>query len=102
MDGKHIRIVPPPDSGAFYYNYKNYYSIVLMALVDSNYEFIFVDVGQNGRISDGGVLEHTEFMRRLNNGQLNLPDNTETVKNLNFAFLGDEAFALTHLHHRSI
>ena len=96
MDGKHIRIVPPPESGAFYYNYKNYYSIVLMALVDSNYEFIFVDVGKNGRISDGGVIEHTEFLRRLNNGQLNLPENHETVNNLNFAFLGDEAFALTN------
>ena len=36
-----------------------------MALVDSNYEFIFVDVGKNGRVSDGGVLEHTEFMRRF-------------------------------------
>ncbi|XP_076679553.1 uncharacterized protein LOC143374889 [Andrena cerasifolii] len=86
MDGKHIRIVPPPDSGAFYYNYKNYYSTVLMALVDSNYEFIFVDVSKNGRISDGGILEQTEFMRRLNNNQLNLPKNNETVNNLNFAF----------------
>ena len=68
-----------------------------MALVDSNYEFIFVDVGKNGRISDGGVIEHTEFLRRLNNGQLNLPENHETVNNLpNFAFLGDEAFASTN------
>ena len=24
MDGKYIRIVPPPESGAFYYNYKNW------------------------------------------------------------------------------
>ena len=94
MDGKHIRIVQPSGSGAFYYNYKNYYSIVLMAVVDSNCEFIFVVVGKNGRLSDGGVLEHTEFMRRLNNGQLHLPENDETIKNLNFAFVGDEAFAL--------
>ena len=101
MDGKHIRIVPPPESGAFYYNYKNYYSIVLMALVDSNYEFIFVDVGKNGRISDGGVIEHTEFLRRLNNGQLNLPENHETVNNLSSEVLWMEStFAL--FHHRNL
>ena len=54
----------------------------------------FVDVGKNGRISDGGVIEHTEFLRRLKNGQLNLPENHETVNNLNFVFLGDEAFCV--------
>ncbi|KAJ8912407.1 hypothetical protein NQ315_013473 [Exocentrus adspersus] len=27
LDGKHIRIVPPPKSGALYYNYKNFYSV---------------------------------------------------------------------------
>lgn len=94
IDGKHIRIIPPSHSGAMYYNYKNFYSIVLMALVGPNYEFLYVDVGKNGRLSDGGVLEYTEFYRKLKCNQLNLPENTETVKHFNFVFLGDEAFSL--------
>lgn len=94
MDGKHIRIVPLPGSGAMYYNYKNFYSIVLMALVGPNYEFIYVDVGKNGRMSDGGVLEYTEFYRKLKLGELKFPENNETVHNLNFVVLGDEAFGL--------
>ncbi|XP_077298076.1 uncharacterized protein LOC143919570 isoform X2 [Arctopsyche grandis] len=94
MDGKHIRIVPLPGSGASHYNYKNFYSIVLMTLVGPNYEFLYVDVGKNGRISDGGVLEHTEFYRKLKLGDLNLPENNDTVNNFNFVFLGDEAFGL--------
>ncbi|KAJ8943662.1 hypothetical protein NQ318_005664 [Aromia moschata] len=71
LDGKHTLIVPPPHSGTQYYNYKNFYSIVLMALVNINYEFIFIDVGQ-----------------------LHLPNNDETERNLNFVLLGDEAFSL--------
>lgn len=69
LDGKHIRVVPPPHTGAQYYNYKNFYSIVLMALVDSNYEFIFVDCGKNGRLSDGGVIVNTKFYQELLNGK---------------------------------
>jgi len=36
-----------------YFNYEEYVSIILMALVDSNYEFLFVDVGINGRVHYG-------------------------------------------------
>ena len=41
-----------------------------MALVNANYEFIFVDVGKNGRISDGGVIESTKFYHKLIHGKL--------------------------------
>nr|CAH7732533.1 unnamed protein product [Callosobruchus chinensis] len=35
IDGKHIRIFQPANTGAMYYNYKNFYSIVLMAIMQS-------------------------------------------------------------------
>lgn len=91
LDGKPIRIEPPLHTGTAYYNYKNFYAIVLMALVNSNYEFVYINVGKNGRISDGGVIEYTDFYKKLQNRELNLPDNSETVRNLNYVFLGDEA-----------
>ena len=34
IDGKHIAIRSPPNSNSLYYNYKNHFSIVLMAAVD--------------------------------------------------------------------
>ena len=39
MDGKHIRVKKPPHSGSRFFNYKHYFSIVLMAVADSNYKF---------------------------------------------------------------
>lgn len=97
MDGKHVQIVPPAESGSFYYNYKQTHSVVLMAIANANYEFILCDVGTNGRISDGGVIENTNFYQKLIDGSLNIPiaeKGPNTNKILNYVFIGDEAFSL--------
>jgi len=48
-------------SASAYFNYKNTFSIALFALVDANYNFMFVDEGCQGRISDIGVFTNTEL-----------------------------------------
>ncbi|XP_068103425.1 putative nuclease HARBI1 [Hyperolius riggenbachi] len=94
LDGKHVRIAAPAKSGSMYYNYKGFFSIILMAVANAKYEFVMVDVGKPGRMSDGGVLERTVFGRRLKDKLLRLPNNDQTVHGLNFNFVADEAFAL--------
>ncbi|VEN43487.1 unnamed protein product, partial [Callosobruchus maculatus] len=97
VDGKHINIVPPPNSGSFYWNYKGRHSIVLMAIVNANYEFIMCGCGTNGRVSDGGVIENTLFYDKLMDGTLQLPSSCKTDDSnepLSYVFIGDEAFAL--------
>lgn len=98
IDGKHVAIKKPVNSGSLYFNYKKFFSIVMMAVANANYEFMMVDIGVNGRISDGGVISYTRFGQALANNTLKIPEPTQlpnSQKILPFVFLGDDAFGLT-------
>lgn len=97
LDGKHVVIECPANSGSEYYNYKKDFSIILLALVDSNYNFIFADIGSNGRMSDGGILRDTELWNKIATEALNLPDPHPLPGsdiNIPYVLLADSAFAL--------
>ena len=97
VDEKHVKITLPTGSGSFYWNYKGFNSLVLMSIANANYEFLYCDIGTNGRVSDGGVIENTKFYEKRLHEELNLPlsrkpDNS--TSGLPYVFVGDEAFAL--------
>jgi hypothetical protein len=97
IDGKHVRVVARGNSGSLLYNYKGYHSIVLMAAVNAKYEFIMVDVGCNGRISDGGVIANTKFYQLLTKGKLRLPPPAK-VRNANTEFIHTFLSVTKRLH----
>lgn len=43
VDGKHIEIIN--SLGSMYFNYKGYLSVVLMAVADADYWFVYVYIG---------------------------------------------------------
>lgn len=86
IDGKHVLIRCPKQSGSTFYNYKGSFSLILLALVDSNYCFTYVDVGAAGRESDGGVFSRCSLKKAIESKSINMPKHAVIV--------GDDAFPL--------
>lgn len=97
IDGKHIRIRCPRNTGSLCYNYKEFFSIVLLAIVDANYRFVAVDIGAYGREGDAGVFMRSDMGKRIKNGTFSIPP-PKNLPNTNIelphVIVGDEAFAL--------
>ncbi|XP_039276739.1 LOW QUALITY PROTEIN: uncharacterized protein LOC120349814 [Nilaparvata lugens] len=73
-DGKHVRIRAPENSGSLYFNYKECYSIVLLAIVDHIYKFIAVDVGSYGKEGDSGIFEKSTMGKQIMKNEFNFPE----------------------------
>lgn len=97
VDGKHVVMVAPPNAGSVFYNYKRSHSIILMGIADAAYKLLYVNVGCNGRCSDGGVFNCCSFVRAMECGQLGLPPAKPLPgRNLPvpYVLVADDAFAL--------
>ena len=95
MDGKHIVMKQLKNSGSFYSNYKGTFSIVLLALVDANYNFLYVDIGGNGKISDGGVFPECTLSRSIERDLLEIPAPRKVGEDiLPYVIAADDAFPL--------
>ena len=57
LDGKHIGIECPRNMGSAFYNYKNFHSVVLLAMCDAKYSFTMVDIGSFGRDNNAGIFQ---------------------------------------------
>ena len=97
LDGKHVAIRKPANSGSLYHNYKGLFSIVLMGLVIADYNFLWIDVGGDGYMSDAMIYNDSELKECLSDGSIGFPapaalphDDHDTP----YFLLGDDAFGL--------
>lgn len=98
IDGKHVVIQAPPHSGSDFFCYKKHFSTVLLALVDPDYKFLFIDVGGYGKNSDASIFRTSYLGKSLADGSFNLPPpkalpGGNTI--LPHVIIGDEAFPLS-------
>ena len=98
IDGKHIRIECPKLSGTLYYNYKGFFSIVLLAICDARYCFSLFDLGQYGSNNDSGILKNSQMGNMFEDDLLNVPPDSklhkDDTKTCPYFLLGDEIFPL--------
>lgn len=99
MDGKHIRMIKPNNSGSLFFNYKEFFSIVLFAVVDADYKFIYIDVGAYGKECDSTIFQNSSLFEHLEQNQIQLPhpepiSSTRSV-DMPYVFVADEAFGLS-------
>jgi hypothetical protein len=97
LDGKHVRIKAPAKAGSTYYNYKGYNSLIMMALVDGQYKFRWVEVGAPGACSDAQIWNDSSLKAAIHAGTLGIPppeplpgDNVD----MPYFVIGDAAFGL--------
>lgn len=97
IDGKHIGMQAPANSGSLYYNYKKFHSTILLALCDADYEFTMFDLGAYGREGDKSVFSSSFIFQKPENDSIKIPPATTLPYcdvQLSHCFVGDDAFPL--------
>ncbi|XP_069752422.1 uncharacterized protein [Narcine bancroftii] len=95
LDGKHVRILEPPESGSVSHSYKGYFSIIM--LVDADYKLMYLNVGTPEADSDAGIFRDCSLFKALDEGQANLPPPEPFPggdQDVPYFLVGDDAFAL--------
>jgi hypothetical protein len=71
-----VTVTCPWNIGSVYRNYRGFCSIVLMALVDADYKFLWIDVGSDCSSNDTSIYNGSELKEGLENRNniFNLPE----------------------------
>ena len=96
VDGCHIPIrcsSGDKEANKEYHNFKNFYSVVLMGLVDAKYRFIWASCGFPGNSHDSIIFQATDLFQNVTEGNL-IPKfaKNENGVMITELILGDSAF----------
>ena len=72
IDVKHIVMKKPKKSGSDYYNYKGFFFLVLLALVDAEHRFLWIDCVSSGSCSDAQIFNGGDSREKIKDDSLGL------------------------------
>ncbi|XP_065679092.1 putative nuclease HARBI1 [Hydra vulgaris] len=96
MVGKHVCIEASVSSGSAYYNYKNYHSMVLLAICDAKYYFTLVDIGSYGRDNDASIFNESKIGKAFKYNLFKLTKNRQLSNGTHLppVLVGDDIFVI--------
>ncbi|XP_042238892.1 uncharacterized protein LOC121877280 [Homarus americanus] len=97
IDGERVSISKPPKSGSEYFDYKAQNSIAMLALVDADNRFMYINAGSCGRASDAGIWDRCTLKEGLEQKLLNVPTTGAPLPfstEWPYVIVGDDAFPL--------
>lgn len=93
-----MRMDCPKFGGSNYYNYKDFHSIVLMAICDASYKFTYVNIGNYGRDNDASVFSRLDMYNTFDTNSNDIPAPEQIAEGetelIPYFLVGDEIFAL--------
>ncbi|XP_049522130.1 uncharacterized protein LOC125944811 [Dermacentor silvarum] len=95
LDGCHFPVSPPKENAIDYYNYKGWYSVILLALVDHKYRFRYTNVGSPGRYHNAHVFHNSILARAIQEPAFQSPTICVGTSLVPPLILCDQAFPLT-------
>ena len=87
----------PKNTGTVYHNYKGFFSIVMLALVDGQYKFRWVDASTAVSWTDAQIFNACQLKRKTDDGNIGFSDPapiTQGGLDVPYFILADDAFAL--------
>ena len=99
IDGKHVSIKSPLNSGSLSYNYRGFFNMILMAIRNARYIFCIVDIGSFGSNNDSQMFRNSHMGKTFFNDEMSLPvaeclEDSPTFGKVPYFLVGDEAVPL--------
>ena len=101
LDGKHEALKKPAHSGSLYHNCKGFFSIPLLALMDADYKFLWIELGGVGHMPDAQFFNDSELFECLKEKRIEVPSpcplvygDQQQIIPIPYFILRDDAFAL--------
>lgn len=100
FSARHIAIDEPLNNGTIFLNHKGFHSILLIAVVNANYEFMYFDVGMNGGCDKYYMYTATSFFEVMIDDNMNLPKDSllpGTDVSVPYVFVADTDYVIENI-----